>query len=374
MSNEQKIIPIQYIPIQPEEDEIDLKELIKTILKYKKFIVIFTLFITVLATIYVFIKKPIYEIQSNIMIGQINGKPVVSNTEVSEYIKALYKKEIEKKFKKMPSAYLSNITLPKKTNTFLTLTIDGLSNQYDLKKKNQILKNIQDAYNFKIKKYIISQQNKLQNLTTQLKSIDIIEVTNIKNKIKNLQIDIKLNSNLINFYKNKIKTLDSKIDFLNNETKKISQYLNKLIKENNNNNTSSNLIISTNILNYQNLLTNLYNQIKNLALEKDQILSQTLPSLENKKQQILNDITNLRYKLQIQIPQEKENIKNQIQLVKLSIQNTFFTKEIGKPLMFDHPVKPKKMLIITVAFITGFILSIFLVFFIEFIKGLKEDE
>jgi len=373
VSNKQKIVPVQYIPVQPEEDEIDLKELIKTILKHKTFIVIFTLLITVLAGIYAFSKKPIYQIQSNIMIGQINGKSVASNIVVSEYIKALYQKEIEKKFKKTPPAYLDNITLPNKTNTFLTLIINGLNNQYDLEKKNQILKNIQNAYNFKIKKYIISEQNKLQNLNTQLKSIDIIEVTNIKDKIKNLQTNITINNNLIKFNKNKINTLDNKIHFLNDEIKKISQYLNKLIK-NKNNSTSSNLIISTNILNYQNLLTNLYNQIKNIGLEKNQILSQTLPNLENKNQLILNKITNLQNKLQIQIPQEKQNIKNKIKLIKVSIQNTFFTKEIGKPLMFDYPIKPKKKLIVIVAFITSFILSIFLVFLIEFIKSFKESE
>ena len=42
MPNEPKMVPVQYIPIQPEEDEIDLKELIKTILKHKIFIIIFT--------------------------------------------------------------------------------------------------------------------------------------------------------------------------------------------------------------------------------------------------------------------------------------------------------------------------------------------
>ena len=35
--------------------------------------------------------------------------------------------------------------------------------------------------------------------------------------------------------------------------------------------------------------------------------------------------------------------------------------------------KPKKALIVTVAFITGFILSIFLVFFIQFIQSIKKE-
>ena len=376
MPKDPQVIPVQYIPIQPEDDEIDLKEIIKTILRYKKFIFIFTFIITFLAALYAYLKTPIYEIQSDIMIGQINGKPVVSNKIVAEYLKALYKKELQKKFKKIPTAYLSNVSVPKKTNTFLTLTIDGLSNQYDINKKNEILKQIQNAYNFKIKKYLLTEQNKLQNLNTKLKSIDLIKVKNIQNQIKNSQTNIKINKNLIKFYKNKIATINNKINFLRNETNKITNYLNKLIKENNNNNsnTSSNLIISTNIINYQNMLTNLYNQIKNLELEKDNILSQTLPNIQHKIEVLKNQIDNLQKKLLIDVSQEKQNIKNQINLTKLQIKNTFFTKEIGSPLMSDKPAKPKKKLIIIVAFITGFILSIFLVFFMEFIKSLKESE
>jgi len=375
MSQEQKIIPVQYIPVECNEDEINLKDIIKTLLKYKKFIIIFTLLITALAVIYVFIKKPVYEVKSDIMIGQINGKPVVSNIEVAEYLKALYKQDIQKKFIKIPNAYLANVITPKETNTFLTLVIDGFNNKYALEKKDKILKQIQKAYNFKIEKYLISEKNKLENLNTQLKSIDLVEVKNIENQIKNLQTNIKINKNLINFYKNKIKTIENKINFLQNEINEITNYLNKLIKENNkNSNTSSKLVISTNIINYQNMLTHLYNQIKNLELEKENILSQTLPNIQYKIEELKNQIDNLQKKLIIDIPQKKQNIQNQINLTKLQIKNTFFTKEIGSPLISNKPIKPKKKLIITLAFITGFILSIFLVFLIEFIRSLKEQE
>jgi uncharacterized protein involved in exopolysaccharide biosynthesis len=49
------------------------------------------------------------------------------------------------------------------------------------------------------------------------------------------------------------------------------------------------------------------------------------------------------------------------------------TEVIGSVMTNDYAIKPKKTLIVIVAFITGFILSIFLVFFLEFIKGFKED-
>ncbi len=48
------------------------------------------------------------------------------------------------------------------------------------------------------------------------------------------------------------------------------------------------------------------------------------------------------------------------------------TRQVGEVTVAQLPSKTK--LIVAVAFVTGLMLSVFLVFFIEFIKGLKEDE
>lgn len=51
------------------------------------------------------------------------------------------------------------------------------------------------------------------------------------------------------------------------------------------------------------------------------------------------------------------------------------TEQVGDIVINSTPFnQPKKALIVTVAFVSGFILSIFLVFFIEFIKGFKEEK
>lgn len=55
-------------------------------------------------------------------------------------------------------------------------------------------------------------------------------------------------------------------------------------------------------------------------------------------------------------------------------ESAIMTKQIADITILNEPInKPKKSLIITVAFVTGFILSIFLVFFIEFIRTLKKE-
>lgn len=56
-------------------------------------------------------------------------------------------------------------------------------------------------------------------------------------------------------------------------------------------------------------------------------------------------------------------------------ENVIMTKQIGDIEIDQNPInKPKKLLIVVISFITGFILSIFLVFFMEFINNFKKEE
>ena len=50
------------------------------------------------------------------------------------------------------------------------------------------------------------------------------------------------------------------------------------------------------------------------------------------------------------------------------------TQVVGKVTVDTEPIKPKKKLIVIVAFISGLMLSIFLSFFLEFIKGTKNND
>jgi len=69
------------------------------------------------------------------------------------------------------------------------------------------------------------------------------------------------------------------------------------------------------------------------------------------------------------------SIHNQLNDLNLSIspKNLKMTEIIDKINVSDAPIQPKKSLIVAVTFVTGLILSIFLVFFLEFI-GKKDDE
>ncbi|MGE4383813.1 MAG: Wzz/FepE/Etk N-terminal domain-containing protein [Arcobacter sp.] len=56
-------------------------------------------------------------------------------------------------------------------------------------------------------------------------------------------------------------------------------------------------------------------------------------------------------------------------------ENVIMTKQIGDIIIDDNPInKPKKSLIVVVSFVTGFILSIFIVFFMQFINSIRKED
>jgi len=76
--------------------------------------------------------------------------------------------------------------------------------------------------------------------------------------------------------------------------------------------------------------------------------------------------------LQLRISKLKTNVFNfKLSITPLRITETHIVGEVE---VLDKPLKPKKALIVIVAFITGLMLSIFLAFFLSFIRGLKEEK
>jgi len=189
-----EVVPVQYIPIQNcyEDDEIDLKDLIKTILRYKKFIVIFTGIITLLAIVYVYFKKPIYEIKANLQVGYKNNKQYFYNpNSLIVYIKNTYDNSKNDKIK-YPKV---DVSLVKKTRDILNIKIDAFSNEKAINYLNKILKDINSKENTKIEIYknIINQKIKiLQESKKQL----LINKQNYLNKIKSIN-DSQIISNLL---------------------------------------------------------------------------------------------------------------------------------------------------------------------------------
>ena len=113
----------------------------------------------------------------------------------------------------------------------------------------------------------------------------------------------------------------------------------------------------------------------------------------------LAEMIKLKYDTSVKIPKgtsnlleiistdkNKENIKSTLESVITYIlfrheekakfyKNVRMTQQISDITINNEQInKPKKKLIVSVSFVTGFILSIFIIFFMQFIQGLKKEE
>ena len=128
---------------QIQEDEIDLKELFKTIWDKKVFIIIFTTILNILSIIFVLTKTPIYEVKSVVKIGYI-GNNLVENSE-------LLKKKLDIVFQaNRPTSKLSEnnpivskIATVKKINNLVEISTQAFSNEEAIRKNEEVLNFIQ---------------------------------------------------------------------------------------------------------------------------------------------------------------------------------------------------------------------------------------
>ena len=156
-------------------------------------------------------------------------------------------------------------------------------------------------------------------------------------------------------------SLNNKLLFNNTKLKEYEDNITKISKRKSSNDTQ-NMLSAMEILNNQNLILNLQNKIENLNKEKKVLTREKLRNLNDQINIIIpKKILDLNYK----VKQEK---------LKISKNKLVDTSVVGDIQINDNPIKPKKALIVIVSFITAFILSIFLVFFMAFISGIKERE
>lgn len=307
-----------------QEDEIDLREIFKSIFERKYFILIFTLIITILAIIYVSIKTPIYEAKAVIEIGSYKTESdevrVVDNlNEFSKKLSTIFidlrKNDIEKE------SEITNISISKGMKNYIEISSQAISNDLALKEIEAVLSFTKDEHG----KFLndIKEKNKIQ-------------ISNIDNSVKNLQEQIVNIDRKIELYEKNVINLEEQMKFVLESLKNINSLdpsiaALKLMEKRD----ISNDIISNK------------SQLFDLMIKKESISNLEINKLIERKK-ILESLT-LDY-----------NIKN--------------SDIIGKIQINDYPVKPKKALVVVVSFVTGFILSIFIIFFMQFIQGLKKEE
>jgi len=276
----------QYI----EEDKIDLRELFAILKRRKKLVWGVTVLFTLLALVYVFIAKPVYEVRTMIEVGQIDAKPIDDINNIQQ--KLAYEYQVNVKGKKIELPRVKAISIPKKSSSILSVIIHGNNNEDAVKYIETVIGKIETDYKEKTDAYTNSQ----------------------KELIKLIQEDIKDNSTSLAQMKEELDTYSQKIISLKSEDAALAGIY---------------------VLQIGQKQTEL------------QYLKKYISELKNKEQELKLSITRLMMKP---------------------------THIVGEIETLDKPIKPKKALIIIVAFITGFMISVFLAFFLEFIRGSKEEE
>jgi len=196
-----------------------------------------------------------------------------------------------------------------------------------------------DIKNKKIKYPIISK------VTIPKKTNDLLNIT--AQGHDNPSAEKKLNEAWRYLYKKQIKKIES---YKNLQNKKLL-----LLKEDITQNNAFIQDTKKDIIEYENKLLNISKQ--------DAVLAGIYAIEISKKQTELNMAINKKY-----------DLENEINRVLFSLSPYKLQKPsiIGEIQTLEDPIKPKKMLIVIVAFITGLMLAVFLAFFLEFLRESKK--
>ena len=303
-----------------QEDGIDLKELFGIVWAKKTLIIGMTTVITLVAGIYVFNKTPIpiYEVNALIKIGSYqlynststNKVIVEPATELSKKLNVLFVNK---------NKVITSISVAKH-NSFIDIKSEANSNEIASREILSVMSFIRDKH-----QSILNDVKNRHEL--EIKKINT-KIDNIKNKeIKLLVEKIKIQTLSLNDYELLLKHTEKNIKAIESSNPMLTAL--KLMEK-------RDLFLFITKLKLQ--LIDMYNEknkletisIDNLLKERELILSMLLP----------------------------RNYKN--------------SEIVGQLVTSDYPIKPKKKPIVMVAFIAGFILSIFLVFMMNAFR--KEED
>lgn len=308
------------------ENEIDLRDLIKTIWKGKWAIVCITTVLVVLAFIYSYlVVSPTYESKATLEVNNI--KPPIGS--LSDYVNDTTSRDVFVKTMQSPEVIQQTIKDMKLKN----YTVSGVQGQLNISipEKNSSLVNV-------------SLKGPDRVLTSSI--IDRI-VLNTKNAIKD-----KLNSHFDsykNLYKNKMdeenNTLQGYINDYNQLADKKGLPLLILFQQNaaNSNSSSQNDAPQYMLQANKDLLSELKNLDKATQVKYEQI---------NQKINQTND----------EYEQYFGNYNDAVTAKSLNIVNDRYTV-LSKAFASTHPVSPRKAMNLAISFVLGIMLSVFIVLF-----------
>jgi len=152
-----------------QEDEIDLKELFKTLWQKRVFIVVFTFVIIVLGAVFTFIKTPVYSGNISFEIGEVINKTAEGNIILELDKPSNLKEVISRKFQKsIENKDIVNVSIPRGTTNILVVEVQSNSIENIKKKFNEIEKLVENRHKEKISLYSLKNEKmKMTSLINQ---------------------------------------------------------------------------------------------------------------------------------------------------------------------------------------------------------------
>ena len=340
---------------QIEEDKIDLRELFSVLKRRKKLIWSVTAFFTLLALIYVLVATPWWQVNATLEIGKYidtkTGKEIYleKGTGVSERLKVKYI-DIYKHIKDRDTK-IEFIKSSKKNPQFISISALGKDNQLALSEIQKVIDDLQNRHQKIIDEIIAKKQSELDGIDREIFQIKQHKMVNIIEKIDYTK-------------KVELPAIDKKIATVESDLKKSIKQKEEAVKNLSSLNNEASLA-ALRMAQIQGLEYKISaNEMKliDFNTQKQKALSTTLPDLARVLEQLKKiDLVEL---------QEKRKLT----MLSMQSHNYHNTEIVGNIITQDKPVKPKKTLIVIVAFITGLMLSVFLAFLLEFLRGKKEEE
>ncbi len=337
-----------------EEDTVDLRELWQKLIKRKLMVIGITGVITALAVVYALIMTPWYEARAFIEIGTYkeDGKETLldDGNKLSKRLQVEYVDILNNV--KGRDAKVTGVTLLKKNKAFLEVKALGKSNELASKEVEKVIEEIETEHLKLVEEIKERSEAELNEIKRRIHRVETNELTRLKEEL--------VYAKMVSLPKLREKLLVVQKSMQNNQKQieSVSKNIRK-IEEKNPSLTALN-VMERGVLEQK------------ISQQEIQIIDiqTSIKGLENKT------IKQLERKIRITIKDELAKLHELESLALQALKPHNFKNSglVGEIILNEYPVKPKKKLIVIVAFITGLMLSVFLAFFLEFIKTPRKEE
>jgi len=191
-------------------------------------------------------------------------------------------------------------------------------------------------------------------------------------EIRKKKDDIKLNEANMKIVRNRERELLQEIKDVEDNTKKIMQARNRILEHAGNVSNISVLLYSTTIQQNIAYLNHLKDQLSGLK-KQEKALEVNIEKLNEDINSLNNEIGRLKLRKTEGLQAKIDDLNAEIGRLKLRKNIISNIRVIQAPEASVMPVKPKKALNVSVAGVLGFMIMVFLAFFLEYIQKAKAE-